>query len=444
VLVNFLTSFYSAAGIPPEEDPCDHPIYTGPCKESFTAYAFDKTIDQCVEINGACQDFPIFISLETCQITCEDICYKKIGPGNCSAYAYNKNSLECEFFDNRDCKEDGNYFAKEKACEEECESVLVNFLTSFDSAASILPEEEPCNYPIYTGPCNDSFTAYAFDQTRDQCVEINGACQGFPYFISLKTCEKTCEDVCYKKIGSGNCSAYAYNKNSLQCELFDNRDCKEDGNYFKTEKACEEECENVCNKRIAPGDCEAYVPSYGYDKTRGECVFFVYGGCGGNANRFGTKDKCEETCEDDPCKMLIDKGPCDGIFPKFGYNKTSGQCEYFEYGGCKGNANNFDTLERCENQCIDICNRPMVVGNCKASIRRYFFNKATGQCEVFYWGGCGGNGNKFYLLSDCEDKCEGYYCRIYFILISFRLVQEVLDVFGSQKGKWSGPMTVAL
>ncbi|KAB7496700.1 Boophilin-H2 [Armadillidium nasatum] len=57
---------------------------------------------------------------------------------------------------------------------------------------------------------------------------------------------------------------------------------------------------------------------------------------------------------------------------------------------------------------VDICNRPKVVGNCNAAFPRYFYNNATGQCEKFTYGGCGGNGNNFKLLSDCEDKCEVY------------------------------------
>ncbi|EDW76467.2 uncharacterized protein Dwil_GK15469 [Drosophila willistoni] len=40
--------------------------------------------------------------------------------------------------------------------------------------------------------------------------------------------------------------------------------------------------------------CEAYIPSWSFDGQ--ECVKFIYGGCGGNANRFGTKEACEAKC----------------------------------------------------------------------------------------------------------------------------------------------------
>ncbi|XP_032307325.1 male accessory gland serine protease inhibitor-like [Drosophila ananassae] len=42
--------------------------------------------------------------------------------------------------------------------------------------------------------------------------------------------------------------------------------------------------------------CEAYFPNYSYDSAKKECVFFVYGGCGGNENRFVSKEACEEKC----------------------------------------------------------------------------------------------------------------------------------------------------
>ncbi|EDV57659.2 uncharacterized protein Dere_GG16686 [Drosophila erecta] len=42
--------------------------------------------------------------------------------------------------------------------------------------------------------------------------------------------------------------------------------------------------------------CKAYIPSWSYDSNNKQCVEFIYGGCGGNANRFGTKESCEEKC----------------------------------------------------------------------------------------------------------------------------------------------------
>ncbi|XP_078346264.1 PI-actitoxin-Aeq3b-like [Oculina patagonica] len=51
------------------------------------------------------------------------------------------------------------------------------------------------------------------------------------------------------------------------------------------------------------------------------------------------------------CELPKVVGQCRGAFPKFYYNKDSGECEQFIYGGCMGNENNFETKEECEERC---------------------------------------------------------------------------------------------
>ncbi|XP_058977266.1 kunitz-type serine protease inhibitor 2-like [Musca domestica] len=43
--------------------------------------------------------------------------------------------------------------------------------------------------------------------------------------------------------------------------------------------------------------CLAYFPCYSYNVETDECVQFIYGGCGGNANRFDTLEECTGTCK---------------------------------------------------------------------------------------------------------------------------------------------------
>ena len=44
--------------------------------------------------------------------------------------------------------------------------------------------------------------------------------------------------------------------------------------------------------------CKGYFPSHSYDAATNKCKFFIYGSCGGNANRFNSKEACEEMCLD--------------------------------------------------------------------------------------------------------------------------------------------------
>ncbi|XP_036758050.2 colostrum trypsin inhibitor-like [Manis pentadactyla] len=55
------------------------------------------------------------------------------------------------------------------------------------------------------------------------------------------------------------------------------------------------------------------------------------------------------------CQLPPETGICKAIFHRFFYNATSDECEQFIYGGCQGNANNFETTELC----VRVC-RPLV------------------------------------------------------------------------------------
>ncbi|XP_067681786.1 uncharacterized protein [Haliotis asinina] len=54
----------------------------------------------------------------------------------------------------------------------------------------------------------------------------------------------------------------------------------------------------------------------------------------------------------------------------------------------------------------DTCSLPMVIGRCRAAFRRFFFNPASGRCEQFLYGGCGGNANNFKTLQQCRRVCQ--------------------------------------
>ncbi|XP_017471548.1 PREDICTED: kunitz-type serine protease inhibitor HCRG2-like [Rhagoletis zephyria] len=54
-----------------------------------------------------------------------------------------------------------------------------------------------------------------------------------------------------------------------------------------------------------------------------------------------------------------------------------------------------------------VCYQPPVTGECRAAIRRYYFNPTVGRCLVFIYGGCGGNSNNFVTLRACVARCGG-------------------------------------
>lgn len=202
-----------------------------------------------------------------------------------------------------------------------------------------------------------------------------------------------------------------------------------------------------CSEEAEAGICRAMIPRFYYDKSDGQCKQFYYGGCGGNTNNFKTLEECNEKCKTlqkdsksvDPkddksfCKLPSAVGDCRAAIPRWYFNDESKECEEFVWGGCDGNANNFASKSKCEIRCKDespseerqnasegqsedtsegkegstneICNLPEDGGRCRALLERYRFNPETRQCEIFQYGGCGGNENNFEDIEDCKKAC---------------------------------------
>ncbi|XP_043480177.1 U-actitoxin-Avd3l-like [Leptopilina heterotoma] len=105
----------------------------------------------------------------------------------------------------------------------------------------------------------------------------------------------------------------------------------------------------ICRLPLLTGRCRANFERYGYVPSARSCQQFTYGGCDGNANNFESKSACEEFCT--VCRLPMKRGTCDALIPRYWYVFSQRRCELFMYGGCGGNANNFVTREECERQC---------------------------------------------------------------------------------------------
>ena len=141
----------------------------------------------------------------------------------------------------------------------------------------------------------------------------------------------------------------------------------------------------VCGLRMDVGRCKGRFSSYYYEPATGSCQQFDYTGCGGNANRFHTKEQCENLClrghsvpirvglagagrvqevprhpiadNENPCESPKDTGPCNKFVTKWYYNKADGTCNRFHYGGCEGNTNRFETEQDCRDKCGEYIGR---------------------------------------------------------------------------------------
>ena len=57
------------------------------------------------------------------------------------------------------------------------------------------------------------------------------------------------------------------------------------------------------------------------------------------------------------CELDREVGPCKGKFVRYGFDRTTGECGDFVYGGCQGNDNKFQTLELCREECMGVSGR---------------------------------------------------------------------------------------
>ena len=114
-----------------------------------------------------------------------------------------------------------------------------------------------------------------------------------------------------------------------------------------------------------------------------------------------------ETCSLEPVQCV--QPPC----------RRAIKCTYDPCSECTANQICRRTVAPClvppcpeTTQCLDrktVCLSPPVTGPCRARILRYFYNNTSGQCERFVYGGCQGNANNFEIRKDCERDCQGEY-----------------------------------
>eukprot|EP00051_Salpingoeca_urceolata_P032471 m.15872 g.15872 ORF g.15872 m.15872 type:complete len:931 (-) comp5112_c0_seq1:281-3073(-) len=118
--------------------------------------------------------------------------------------------------------------------------------------------------------------------------------------------------------------------------------------------------------------------------------------------------ECKVTLPSAVCLLEPETGPCRAAMSRFAFDASTGQCKPFVYGGCRGNGNNFVTEQECRAACVSqgpVCSLSVEPGPCRASFRRFAFDSSTGTCQLFIYGGCQGNANNFNSKPECEEAC---------------------------------------
>ena len=303
---------------------------------------------------------------------------------------------------------------------------------------------------------------------------------------------------CYLPVDEGTCTGsttrYYYDRQSGQCERFTYSGCGGNNNNFITKRACESQCTSKikispkvcttpapattpastqspteCTLRFERGPCENRMILWYYNTRTKQCRRFVYGGCGGNTNRFATKEACDARCSTqapEKCfqPKVVGTPGCNTIAQtRYYYDAASKQCLSFQYTGCGGNLNNFRFKYVCDMTCqVTASPDPAVTrsttaptlapsttrpappeplapsttrpappeplapsttrpappepptecsldrerGPCEAVMLQWYYVSRTKQCRRFVYGGCRGNANRFATQEACETRCK--------------------------------------
>lgn len=141
--------------------------------------------------------------------------------------------------------------------------------------------------------------------------------------------------------------------------------------------------------------------AFHFDADIGECIEFLFKGCGGNQNRFTSKEDCQQGCKS---LTLCGKG-----LPLMDFAGNIKRCDA-DRVPCPGShecvGRGMESV--CCQKADRICQASINAGTaCGAPAQtRYYYDAASKLCRSFTFTGCGGNDNNFKTKGECTQFCS--------------------------------------
>ncbi|XP_016318283.1 kunitz-type protease inhibitor 1b [Sinocyclocheilus anshuiensis] len=213
---------------------------------------------------------------------------------------------------------------------------------------------------------------YKFKLTVTDSAHHSDSAQVTLLVLTPEQSERHC--LAPKKVGPcrGSFPRWHYNAASSKCEKFIFGGCKENNNNYLSEQECLNACKNTT---VIPGDTRK-LPKEDCTSSCGEDKFKCSNGCCVKKElECDEQQQCSDSSDEENCEQLtngltrllgieVNKkahctdpavvGPCRASFPRWYYDPLNKKCHRFTYGGCDGNENNFETSDKCMDNCSGV------------------------------------------------------------------------------------------
>ncbi|XP_005806224.1 kunitz-type protease inhibitor 1 isoform X1 [Xiphophorus maculatus] len=182
--------------------------------------------------------------------------------------------------------------------------------------------EHHCMVPKKIGPCRGSFKRWHYNAASEQCEEfIFGGClENKNNYIKEEECRKACH-------GTGGSSGRSLHVAEEKCGA----PCTTD--QFKCDNGC-------CLDRGLKCDETAQCTDESDEKN-----------CNDFQSNFRTLLDLNLAGKRAYCTDEPETGTCRDSFTKWYYDPRTQSCTRFNYGGCEGNDNRFESKEQCIREC---------------------------------------------------------------------------------------------
>jgi len=249
-------------------------------------------------------------------------------------FYFDAEARSCLLFEFRGCGGNANNFANYAECSNKCHPAPTT-TTSEPTTRVIVTEEKvvDCSVipPAGHKNCSNGLVPFFYHNTATKTCEEGCSKEEHPggkfvnHFATRSDCESACIEEGPPPVGfhikscllaplQGPCrdvsTRYYYRAEKKTCQMFGYGGCAGNSNNFRTKSACDKFCggaeakvvlkddnsTEACYWAKDSGSCKGSLEKFYYDADSKKCKKFVYGGCGGNPNRFPSMDECLDRC----------------------------------------------------------------------------------------------------------------------------------------------------